>query len=490
MKPIPHRRLAPPALLAAALLLFSACGATAATAGDAISMPPDASSAGSTALVLPADGLGSLYPQGQLRSALSTLNFGDGAAARHGYYELRNQTVDEGGGEDGPCNILYTDYATRQQTVLCANPACAHSSADCTGWLPDTAYRYLLGEAAGGLVLVDRGTLDYQHDAEGHLISETATPGPVYTMDYSGANRKAVYTPAGNCSAEGQCLLTDDEALYLVYHTPPPDPAKEYADYDAVRQLVRVDLATGDGRPLYTMNPTLDNLEAAMEGQLLLRTTERPRDDRELGEDFAAWEANLRAGVQRLFTIDPATGEKTMLPAKLPDYGFGGWVLDGRTLYYNVDNPDYVPGTDTPDTNIYQVDLPTGLQDVFITMQPMNKAYVYSLIDGRIVYFNSEETGVAEDDLITWEESWHWADIASRQTNALTLSFTLSEVLEGYTHRSDEVVRPLADAGDSYLVRCGYTQLALDHYGDVRALISKEDYWAGRENYVPITMLG
>lgn len=81
-----------------------------------------------------------------------------------------------------------------------------------------------------------------------------------------------------------------------------------------------------------------------------------------------------------------------------------------------------------------------------------------------------------------------WVDLATGQQIPFTLTCTEEYPLDdGERVVHEYFVTPIADAGDYFLVPTGARQVDENRWEAERALILKEDYWAGKANYIPIT---
>lgn len=355
------------ALLTAALL-------AAALAGCNVVQPPSlppASSGEAASASMPAapdtPAAQSLQPAGVLRAyeteGMPQTHY-DGLNTGVALYEVISEIT----GDESPESALLwrTDYSTRQQAVLCGEAGCTHSDEGCTAFLPTYASRHSLLEAAGGLVLVDRGeVIPVFEDEYGPATSYTYLPATLSWMNYDGTGRRRL-CELGEQDQLERGWITDDAFLYCIRTLPAEDMTAPDAEYNKDRAILKIDLASGEVAVLCQVDPREEFFVGVLNGALLTRRIEYPVDNRELmgEENFAAWEENMQASRMVHYAIDPETGERTRLPKDYPSVGMGSSALDGEYFYYNaVEDFVYNQGIESVGSSpqpIYKVHLPTG----------------------------------------------------------------------------------------------------------------------------------
>lgn len=133
-------------------------------------------------------------------------------------------------------SITYIDYAAREELFLCASPNCTHTDDGCTSFLPlDASLASPDAFVAGGkLLLLQTGT------------SETQPPHiEARELNGTGAVRLAEF-PANYFVHPSPHIYTDDAALYLIAEETLAENTQ------LLSHLIRVDLASGESRVLYT----------------------------------------------------------------------------------------------------------------------------------------------------------------------------------------------------------------------------------------------
>lgn len=218
---------------------------------------------------------GCARPAAPAEGGLAMLTAPDGFAyrqavsTREGLYEpVRDET-------GVSAHIFYTDYATATRQYLCADPACAHNTDACAGYIPDA------GELFG---LFCQGEALY-------LYIQPADGAPaLYRSGLNGAGRSLFFSFSADTAPQGGIAAGEGGWYYL----------NDQAQADGGRRvrLLRFDpearscetLAElpGDGSACY--------LVGVAAGRLLVQQTGLP------GETDA-----------RVYACDPATGELTTL---------------------------------------------------------------------------------------------------------------------------------------------------------------------------------
>lgn len=200
---------------------------------------------------------------------------------------------------DGSIRMLYGDFASSSLHPLCDLPCCAHTGAECPACL--FAYGGVRPMIIGGrlfLVLPGApGSVEEQGDA--------ALAG-VMTLEPDGSG-KALLTRFDATQQLCDPYLTDGRDLYCTLETlDPQQPARE---------LIRVELATGEWESLYRMDAAHSEQLMGAAGSCVLLSSQ------------SAVQGKLVPTQTRL---DLSSGETAQVPT--PDHT--AQLLRGRQLYY------------------------------------------------------------------------------------------------------------------------------------------------------------
>ena len=121
--------------------------------------------------------------------------------------------------------IMYMDFATKQEVYLCNEPGCKHNDKNCSAVLTEDE----IGSIDSALLFVWKDKLymiSKEYDSEGTVETNglwadgedvsvnQRMPTVIYSMGLDGTNRKKEYTFAQDVTIEDM-VLCDDEALYF-----------------------------------------------------------------------------------------------------------------------------------------------------------------------------------------------------------------------------------------------------------------------------------
>lgn len=141
-----------------------------------------------------------------------------------GYYYITEDSTELKKGFYGR-QIMYMDFATKQEVYLCNEPGCKHNDRNCSAVLTEDE----IGSIGDALLFVWKDKLyliSKESDCEGSVEmnelwadgEEDAAmqhmPTVIYSMGLDGTNRKKEYTFAQDVTVEDM-VLCDDEALYF-----------------------------------------------------------------------------------------------------------------------------------------------------------------------------------------------------------------------------------------------------------------------------------
>lgn len=255
----------------------------------------------------------------------------DEASGKEGFYKLYPNP-------EGGSNILYADYATHSAVVLCSRPDCLHRNAECPSWFPFGTGSIFLNAAQDTLFCI------------GNADAEAQRAETIWSMDLNGANRRVLY----QCAAHERitdAIASDASSLYFSVSSVDPSTAA------AKKDLLQVDLQTGESRQLHTLGPS-DWLFGVCGERLVLLYSQNmqyrytlfsPSDGTETevfsfesdpdkpesslktaqnGGSFYVFSPNRDATAQ-LSKIDILTGDSTLLCESFPWYGAGTAFVQG-----------------------------------------------------------------------------------------------------------------------------------------------------------------
>ena len=122
-----------------------------------------------------------------------------GAAGAKGFYFVSAAVR-----SDDSTSLMYCDYDTMQQILLCSQPNCAHNTAACNGYLPYSAGGIVPEIVGQNLVLFYPGNVHAE---------ENATLPRIETMGLDGSDRTETITFAANQEFL-RPMVTDGDFIY------------------------------------------------------------------------------------------------------------------------------------------------------------------------------------------------------------------------------------------------------------------------------------
>ena len=447
------------AVLLAAVLLFSACGA--AQAGDRTGAAP-----GSPPLsAAQAAGEGGTVPDAGapggtgLRLVTSDENFSSRKTTgnENGFYY-----VDRSAGINA--NLRYIDYATAQDIYLSSCPEANHLTPEDDSYLPSVAGLGIAFPVGNSLFLLRTG-----EPLAADEIGRDALAA-VFRMELDGSNRRQIYTGKGD-----EILLStaaaDDEYLYLIAQRiiEEEDIPTQYG------YLLRIDQRTGETKELCRFSPHTF-LIGAGDGLLVFHDIIDTRQE------------NTISRTHEIFGYDIASGTLSTIETWTQDPGTAAVVYDGMLI------------TASPLVRTVRVQaLRAGeAAEAAADEAVADKAAAeYPLPDSLPADFGHFSYASCRDGhFLFW-------DYSTQTTYALDLSTgEWSGVTLGYTDPVKDDPRPVeiyAETAAQFLVccdqasvtRCFYdpdtgTPYETERIQSVFALIAKEDYWAGVPDYQEI----
>ena len=221
-------------LLICVMVLFTGCGQEDSVSDSNVTTPPTSSSSESD--------VSETEPVG-LKLVTSPYGAFNETFGKDGFYSL--QTNPNGGS-----SILYADYATRSAIMLCNRLECQHQDETCPAWFPFSGGRIFLNSAQDTLFCIGEA------DA-GEQRTET-----IWRMDLNGSNRRILY----QCPPRERimdAIASDASSLYFSVYT------VDYATAAYEKNLMQVDLQTGESKPIHALNDS-DWLFGACGDKLLL----------------------------------------------------------------------------------------------------------------------------------------------------------------------------------------------------------------------------
>lgn len=396
---------------------------------------------------------------------------GYGCSTENGYYYL---TEDPKKLEDGNYGIylMYMDYATQQEIYLCSNSGCNHNNANCPAvFLYDDfsistrlfIYKnqlYILskdpdqdGSMSTSSTLDDDISFSYIED----------TPHTLYRAELDGTNRQKIYT-FDTVTLE-DFVLGDASGIYVVAKkiSVTRENGSEYRNSEE-KNLLRVDVETKKAEKVCSLDFEDDitwHIQGCFENTLVLEGTDygRKLTNAEMFDDDAYKNYYLNSS-EVYALLDLKTGEKKEALRLSNETEFSD-AIAGNKLYYSLSDRQ----------QILCRDLATGEEKEIASLP---QSYIYHAMDGVLCCHD-------------WDfqnHTFYYVDINTGEvSHSKLVNKSLGWDLEFRAELADRVLviydYDATPAGD------GAYEINQYKY----ALISKEDLYAGNENYYPIKMI-
>ncbi len=345
-------------------------------------------------------------------------------------------------------NIVYTDYATKSRVYLCNDPGCNHIDDSCPSFLDTRSIEQLF--------IIENSL--YIQNSPTNLDNE---PSQLIRMDLDGTNRKSVLT-----METGQRLFggyaTDGEILYYTTMVYVEVPEAEQETNDGIEfHLNGMNLRTGESTELYNFGTNCigDKIWVGCVGrEMIFSDTVIPDPE----------QPKKVAHTYRAFSIDTQQWRDLI---QEPIFEGAGIYADGMHIWV---------GTDGMTLNTLTYDTSEVRQTTLDRKIPLY-ATMDCVTDGKMLVFWAEKD---QDTYVT----------VDLETGAITDGMFWVSKASG----KNGVMKILASFGDEYLVDTDPVDVPQVFYhvdGSVerytgefwpQALISKEDYWAGKRNLTMI----
>lgn len=355
-------------------------------------------------------------------------------------------------------NLMYADFSSAAKIHLCASANCTHTGPECDSWLPANGGGCRPMMIGDRLVLTMPGASFYNDE-----LGESSFP-QIMTMSPDGKDKKTLVT-FGAAQELFDPYLTDGTNLYCMLETTEAQQVK--------RELIRIDLSTGQWEALYELDTERnEQLQDAFGSCVLLSSLGQNMDD-------TIAEGTVTTVFSRL---DLSTGEKQVIFS--PSSGDTVRVFRGRELYYYSlsENALHCLDCETLADEVIK-------QPVFEGEFDPQYADLMDCRDGhallRLFAPDSNDFSLLQVDLATGESS------------AFTL--TLTDIMG--TERPVRILAAIPGTSQ-YLVKAGEekvtcqttqpdgTPLAATTARTVYGIIDAADYWASNPAYRTISNAG
>ncbi|MDY2628167.1 MAG: hypothetical protein SOW08_07615 [Lachnospiraceae bacterium] len=402
---------------------------------------------------------------------------GEGCCTEDGYYYITEDTQELSDGSYG-AHIMYMDFASGQEVYLCSNAGCRHDSPDCSSVLSEEEF-----PAGSCLIFVHQGSLyilSKDQDMDGTVSSIMAAdengelqsvemenrPSVLYRAEPDGTNREKVYTFDSSETLEDK-VIGDEKGLYFIVKKLSSEQTTD-GTYMAASEsrLVFLNPETWKGETICSLDQN-DDISWEVEGcygdKLVLQGQDYGR--RISGEDILdddTWKSLYTEADDVYALLDVKSGGLHEIYRISNKEEHSAYVY-GNCLYLSRKQ----------DGSVKAVDLDTGKERqlasltnscIFTVVGDRLCCHSWDWTDDKTFYYVDTKTGeVSHSGLVNRLNGW-----------SLELrGETASDALVVYDYEAEQLDE------DTY-------EISRYQYG----LISKEDLYAGNDNYRTIKMIG
>lgn len=381
-----------------------------------------------------------------------------------GYYYLTEDIEELKDGSYG-MHLMYMDYATRQEIYLCSSSGCKHDSASCPSVFPGDDleicslfihenYLYLFSQTDNS------GAVFMSSDGSSGL---NRNPACLYRMNLNGTGREKVVAFDEDVTLE-DVIIGGKGALYFVQKKTETKQLESGETYctESDRALVKVDTETWK----VTEQCKLEDdslIKGCYDRQLLCVETvydHEPTMEELFSDD--AWKELHEKSITKFSLLNPEDGSSREITsvsnADLYSWGMGDGVF-------------YISEKGKPEIRVFNLE--TGAErtvaslknnNIFIVLDDVICCTSWDMTDDYTMYFVHPDTGKVDHcSLVNRSLGWSLEIKAETEDNFL--------VIYDYDATANE--------DDSY-------EIHRYQYG----LISKDDLYAGNDNFQPINMIG
>lgn len=398
-----------------------------------------------------------------------------------GYYYLSHDSIKLSDGSYGS-HLMYMDYASCREIFLCSTPGCNHDSPDCTAVLPGREFPpfstklFLFQDHLYALCCQADAVVSFSAQSasgeDGSFMSGNDTidhrAGVLYRMNPDGTGREKVYEFASGLTIEGT-LAIDHNGLYVITKKLSSEKT-ETGSYTSASEesLMYLNLSSFEAQTLCSLDFG-DNISwkvtGCAGGAILLRGTDYGRKlTTEEYYDNGQFKAYFQNSHEVFALLDPSTGSLREF-YRISNARLLSTAVINDTLYISIEGGDEIIGVNPTTGEQWTV---ASLPQTYIwdTLEDVLCCSSWNAGQDYTFYFVNVKTGETfHSGLVNKSLGWRLEFKAE----------TGRDVLVIYDY----------EAAPSALNDGGY-EITREIYG----LISREDLFAGKDNYRRIQMSG
>ena len=359
-----------------------------------------------------------------------------GAAGEKGFYYPKIK-------DDGSMLLMYLDYATGAETVLCANLSCEHRDASCPAWISANQGGVVPLVVGDSLFLISRGSDN---------PSEEICQPKLIRMELNGADKRTVI----ELDASEELIppfAGNEDTIVCAYRSSRTDGTS----LDSDQCIVAIQTKNGRMTKLADVGENTTTVVGAVEEQLLLQSVS--------GESFFLSALDANTAEQKVLDTWKY-GEKVLFTTQ---EGYGFVYTDGHIEYSKAPffEKQEFPGISVP------MDEQLGLESVMFI----------DSFDDKVIF---EVFHPGSDPAQTQVKEWGF-DLSDGTLRELALYTDFDGVTEPVEIISALENQLLVIAELSYqqvnMLDENQMPIQMQTIANQYALIDKEDYWNSKANY-------
>lgn len=397
----------------------------------------------------------------------------------NGYYYITEESEELKGNHYGR-HLMYMDFATQREVYLCSTSGCKHDTEECTAVLADSDFpEEMLVFCYGKFLFVvsmdyDRSGTTEMNFMDGDEWKEPEShPAALYRMNLDGSGRTKVYEFDEGLTVEKTVLEAGGELYFIIKKMETRQLGKNKGNYtfSSERRVVKLDLESGSLSPVYQFESSKTVSEWTILGcfghSLVLSALcydHAWTDEEMLEDDKEAIRELMKKSRNQIAVLDLSNQsmkivyDRSNKSEKLADY-----IYRDGIVYMSEEG----------DQSIRQLDLSTGKTRTLTKLKNNNLMGIYKdviccqswdLADDHTLYFINRKNGdVMHCGLVNKTLGWA-LDIVGETEDKFLVIYDYDATAKGD----------------------GSYEITRNHY----ALISKEDLYHGRGNYLPVRTTG
>lgn len=402
-------------------------------------------------------------------------------STEEGYYYISNQEIELKNGSDA-YHMMYMDYASKKEIILCNRPGCNHDTDECPAVFTQTEVHI-----AGSLFLYDGylylfshaqdqdGVTTVQQNSGGGLMQEgastiTGTPSYLYRMKKDGSDRKLVFTFDASLSVE-DIVLAKDTSMYFITKKLSSEQLDNKTSFvtSTDRSLIAIDTANWKSSNICKLDSDW-NIKGVYDDKLIFHQIvfDHALTKEELHND-QAYKKAIKNSQTQISTLTPSNGKSESI-VKLSNKDLNTSVVQNEYLYVSTMGED----------NIRKINLQTKEETIFAKTNANRILSVYKDVLLCAVWGSTNSS--------TTDSTRYFINLNDGTINKSKLvNSSMGTVIDICAEMKDTflVIHEIDAKKDTSF---GNEQYSV--YGYKYALIKKDDLYNGKANYNPIQMIG